>query len=332
MVIDVHNHFTTTPAPLRAYRQAMLKEDPPQPFDTSVITDDDIRNAVVPQQIKHMADGGINRLVFSPTAGAMGHPDGTPQHSLYWSRACNDMINRVGDLFPDKFVKSCQLPQSPTNTPGDWLEELEFRVKEQGFVACNVNPDIAGGSQFTPSVGDEWWYPLYEKLQELDVPGHFHVSNTHNPAFHSNGTHYIAWHHATAFELMWHAERLWRDFPRLKLVVSHGGGAVALQYNRTRSIADGQKIDFEANIRKFYWDLAVYDKESIQTLLKVVGPDNCMFATEMFGTANRVDPKTGRYYDDTLHFYDEVGLSAQDRHKVLEGNARKVYSRAQFGV
>ena len=332
MVIDVHNHFTTSPAPLRAYRQAMLKEEHPQPFDTSVISDDDIRNAVLPQQIKHMADKGIDHLVFSPTAGAMGHPDGSPLHSLYWSRACNDLINRVGNLFPDKFAKSCQLPQSPTNAPKDWLEELELRVKEQGFVACNVNPDIAGGSQFTPSVGNEWWYPLYEKLQELDVPGHFHVSNTHNPAFHSNGTHYVAWHHATAFELMWHAERIWRDFPRLKLVVSHGGGAVALQYNRTRSIADGQKIDFEANIRKFYWDLAVYDKESIQTLIKIVGPDNCMFATEMFGTANRIDAKTGRYYDDTLHFYDEVGLSAEDRHKVLEGNARKVYTRAKFDM
>ena len=330
MVIDVHDHFTTSPAPLRQYREAMLKEDHPQPFDTSVITDDDIRNALLPRQIQHMTDKGIDRLIFTPTAGAMGHPDGTATHSLYWSRACNDMINRVGNLYPEKFSKSCQLPQSPGNNPKEWLEELEFRVKEQGFVACNVNPDIAGGSQFTPSVGDEWWYPLYEKLQELDVPGHFHVSNTHNPAFHSNGTHYVAWHHAAAFELMWHAERIWRDFPRLKLVVSHGGGAVALQYNRTRSIADGQKIDFEANIRKFYWDLAVYDKESIQTLIKVVGPDNCMFATEMFGTANRIDPRTGLYYDDTLHFYDEIGLSAEDKHKVLEGNARKVYTRAKF--
>ncbi len=178
MVIDAHTHFTTPPPPLRAYRQAMLKEERPQPYDTSVISDDDIRNAVVPQQIKHMADGGIDRLVFSPTAGAMGHPDGTALHSLYWSRACNDMINRVGNLFPDKFSKSCQLPQSPGNDPKEWLEELEFRVKEQGFVACNVNPDIAGGSQFTPSAGNEWWYPLYQKL---DVPGHFHVSNTHTP-------------------------------------------------------------------------------------------------------------------------------------------------------
>ena len=86
MIIDVHDHFTTAPAALREYRQRMLKEDHPKPFDTGVISDDDIRDAVGPRQIKHMTDKGIDRLVFSPTAGAMGHPDGTALHSLYWSR------------------------------------------------------------------------------------------------------------------------------------------------------------------------------------------------------------------------------------------------------
>ena len=336
MIIDVHNHFTTTPAALRNWRADMLKEDRPQPLDTvAAISDEDIRNALVPRQIKHMDDKGIDRLIFSPTAGAMGHPDGTELHSLYWSRACNDMINRACNMFPDKFIKSCQLPQSPGNTPKDVLEELEFRVKEQGFVECNINPDVAGGVQFTPSVGNEWWYPLYEKLQQLDIPGHFHVSNTHNPAFHNNGTHYVAWHHSTAWELMWHAERVWRDFPRLKLIVSHGGGAVVLQHNRSRSIAEGNNIDFDANIRKFQWDLACYDRESIETLIRVIGADNCMFATEMWGTANRINPATGKFYDDTLHIYQDLvgaGLSKEDLYKIVEGNARKIYSSAKFDV
>ena len=331
MVIDVHDHFTTVPAPLREYREKMLKENSPQPFDTKLITDADISGAVVSRQIQHMTDKGIDRLIFSPTAGAMGHPDGSATHSLYWSQACNEMINRVCTMYPDKFLPSCQLPQSPGNSPSDWLEELEFRVKQQGFVACNINPDIAGGSSFTPSVADPWWYPLYEKLQDLDIPGHFHVSNTHNPAFHVNGTHYIAWHHATAFELMWAAERIWNDFPRLKLIVSHGGGSVALQYNRIRSLATARKIDYEANVRKFYWDLAVYEKESMELITKIVGADNCMFATEMWGTANAVDPKTDKFYDDTLSFVrGNPNISADDQYKLLEGTARGVYTSAKF--
>ena len=333
MVIDVHDHFTTVPAPLREWRDKMLKEERPQPLDTSIMTDDDIRNAVGPRQIQSMKERDIDRLIFSPTAGGMGHPDGTALHSLYWSKACNDMINRVCNLYPDKFLKSCQLPQSPGNNPKDWLEELEFRVKEQGFVACNINPDIAGGSQFTPSVADEWWYPLYEKLVQLNIPGHFHVSNTHNPAFHINGTHYLAWHHASAFELMWNGERIWKDFPRLKLIASHGGGSVAIQYNRMRSLAEPRKIDFDANVRKFWWDLAVYEKENIETIIKIVGADKCLFATEMWGTAQGLNPRTGKTFDSTVYLVkDNPDITLEDQYKILEGNARELYSNAEFDV
>jgi len=41
-----------------------------------------------------------------------------------------------------------------------------------------------------------------------------------------------------------------------------------------------------------------------------------------------IDPRTGHYYDDTKRYIDQVsGLSAEDKHKIFEGNARKVYSR-----
>ncbi|MSQ27975.1 MAG: amidohydrolase [Dehalococcoidia bacterium] len=334
MVIDVHDHFTTVPGPLQQYRGGQVGSvNQPRPFQSSSITDEMLINAVKERQIKHMADKGIDRLIFSPTAGAMGHQFGNFKTSLYWSQACNDMVNRVCKLFPDKFLPSCQLPQSPGTDPKAWLPELEMRVKEQGFVACNINPDIAGGASFTPSVADDWWYPLYAKLEELDVPGHFHVSATLNPAFHINGSHYISWHHTSAFELMWNAQRIWKDFPKLKLIVSHGGGGVALQYNRTRSLTVAAKIDFEENVRKFYWDLAVYEQESMETLIKMVGADNCMFATEMWGTANAIDPKSGKFFDDTVSFVkDNAKLTADEKHKVFEATARKVYSKAKFDV
>ena len=71
------------------------------------------------------------------------------------------------------------------------------------FVACNINPDISGGAQpFTPSVGSEWWYPLWEKMVELDVPGTIHASATLNPAFHVTSSHYICQHHNAGVEIL----------------------------------------------------------------------------------------------------------------------------------
>ena len=42
----------------------------------------------------------------------------------------------------------------------------------------------------TPPLGDEYWYPLYEKLCELDVPAHVHsTGNQHGRGTYS--THFI---------------------------------------------------------------------------------------------------------------------------------------------
>lgn len=331
-VIDVHDHFTTTPAALNVYRASQIQSaNSPRPFNSASVSDEELAAAVQNRQLEHMRFKGIDRLIFSPQAGAMGHQFGGPLISRYWTHACNDLIARVCRLFPDRLLPSCQLPQSPGLPPEAWLEELDMRVRQQGFVACNINPDISGGAQpFTPSLADEWWYPLYDRLQSLDVPGHIHVSATLNPAFHMNGSHYIAWHHTAAFELMWAAERIFHDFPRLKLIIAHGGGAVVLQHNRTRSLFVTADKDYDDAVHRLYWDLAVYEQETMQTMVNVIGVDNLLYASEMWGTANTLDPRTGRYFDDTVPFVRALGLSPEDEQKVLEGNARRVYARARF--
>ena len=81
----------------------------------------------------------------------------------------------------------CSLPQSPGVSPRGCAEELTRCVEELGFVGCNLNPDPSGGYWTDPPLGDEWWYPLYEKLQSLDAPAMIHASATCNPAFHAVG-------------------------------------------------------------------------------------------------------------------------------------------------
>ena len=47
----------------------------------------------------------------------------------------------------------------------------------------------------------------------------------------------------------------------------------------------------------------------------------------MIGAVRGVDPRTGFNFDDTKRYIDALQLSDSDRHKVFEGNARKVYPR-----
>jgi 4-oxalmesaconate hydratase len=211
MIIDAHAHYTTAPPELQAYRgrQIMTLARPARP---RILVSDEQLERSMRGQFKRMQDTGIDRLLFSPQASAMGHHFGSELISRYWTEACNDLIARIARLWPDKVSPVCQLPQSPGVSPKHWVEELERCVTEQGFVACNINPDVAGGREpFTPSLGDEWWYPLWEKMVALDIPGTIHASASLNPAMHLTSSYYIAQHHSGAVELL--SSRVFQTFP-----------------------------------------------------------------------------------------------------------------------
>src|SRR6476661_4717240 len=331
MIIDCHGHYTTAPKALQDYRDAQIAalKDPAQPpYDGKInISDDQIRESLEGAQLKLQRERGTDVTIFSPRASAMAHHIGTATTSSDWSRHCNDLIHRVCTLYPSNFVGVCQLPQSPGVPPANVIEELERCVNEFGFVGCNLNPDPSGGYWTGPPLGDEWWYPLYERLEALEVPAMIHASATCNPAFHTTGSHYLNVD-ATAFlQLM--ESRVFQDFPTLKLVISHGGGNVPYQAARYRALCLMNKWEpFEAFVKRLYFDTTVYNQDAMQLLLKIVGPDNVMFASEMLGGVTTIDPQTGRFFDDNKPCLDAVPwLTEADRAKLFEHNVVKAYPR-----
>ena len=157
MVIDAHAHYTSAPPQLQAYRGRQISTFARPAKGRIQISDDELEQSVQ-GQINRMDDWGIDRLMFSPQASAMGHQFGSDLISRYWTEHCNELIGRIARLWPDKFSAVCQLPQSPGISPEFWLEELDRCINDLGFVACNINPDISGGAEpFTPSLKDEWW-------------------------------------------------------------------------------------------------------------------------------------------------------------------------------
>lgn len=327
MKIDIHGHFTNAPAVLDAFRGRQLGyRNKPQRRKLNV-TDDQIVSALG-KNLEAMDERGIDMVIFSPRASGMNHDLGGAEMSLYWAEVNNDLIARVCTLVPDRFAPVCQLPQSPGTSPTTWLGELERCVNDLGFIGCNINPDISGGLQpFTPSLADEYWYPLWEKMVELDVPGMIHASTTNNPAFHINGAHYIAWDYTAVVELA--ASKVWQEFPTLKLIIPHGGGGIPFQWNRHRALHVLQnERPFEEAVHNLYFDTSVYDSDSLEMLVRKVGADRVMFGSEMFGTALSRDPDTGRGFDDIMPFVDKLpGLTSADLDSIYYRNARNVFPR-----
>jgi len=329
MIIDVHAHYTQASPKLDAFRGKQVGSQNKPVKGSLGISDDEIRVSLK-GNIQQMQDRGINRLMFSPRASGMGHDFGNELISRYWTEANNDLIGRVCKLFPDQFSPVGQLPQTPGVSPKNCLEEIDRCVQEWGFVGFNINPDVSGGMlPFTPSLGSDWWYPLWEKLVALDLPGMIHASSTLNPGLHVNGSHYVNWDTAAVVELC--NSRVFDDFPKLKLIVPHGGGAIPFQWRRHSALHElAKKRPFEEMVKQLYFDAAIYDQDSLELLIRRMGPDRVLFASEMFGTAKAIDPTTGRCYDDTVPFVKEIAwLSDEDRTKIFEGNAKRLYSRVK---
>jgi 4-oxalmesaconate hydratase len=327
MIIDTHGHYTTVPAGLRTFR-ALQISNMARPKKTPVtISDDEIRASLEKGQIRLLNERGIDLMLFSPMASAMGHHFGNAAISRHWTEVNNDLIARVCKLYPTRFAGVCALPQSPGVEPRGCVEELTRGITELGFVGCNLNPDPSGGRWSDPPLGDPWWYPIYETLVALDVPAMIHASATCNPAFHTTGSHYLN-ADSTAFMQIFESTVL-KDFPALRLIISHGGGNVPYQTARYRAIGLMNRWEpFEAVLQRLYFDTTLYSVDAMAMLIKTVGVDNVMFASEMLGGVNTIDPQTGRQFDDNKPCLDALSwLTAEDQHKVFETNALRVYPR-----
>jgi 4-oxalmesaconate hydratase len=329
MIIDCHGHYTTAPEPHNAWRKLQVtafEAGTPAP-SYPAISDEEIIETIELNQLRLLKERGADLTLFSPRASAMEHHIGDESVSLAWSRACNDLIARVTQLFPAYFAGVGQLPQSPGASVSESLPELDRCVNELGFVGVNLSPDPSGGRWNGPPLTDRSWYPMYERLVELDVPAMIHVSSSCNPNFHATGAHYIN-ADTTAFMQLLQGD-LFRDFPTLRLVIPHGGGAVPYHWGRYRGLADmldKPPLD-EHLMNNVYFDTCVYHQPGIDLLVEVIKTKNILFGSEMLGAVRGIDPETGHYFDDTKRYIDGAKIIDADRESIYEGNTRRVYPR-----
>ena len=331
MIIDVHGHYTTAPQALEAWRLLQIAgiDNPsarPKVSDLR-IRDDDIRETIESNQLKQMKARGSDLTIFSPRASFMAHHIGDFQVSSTWAAICNELCFRVSSLFPDHFVTAAMLPQSPGRPTETCLPELDRCVTQYGAVAINLNPDPSGGHWTSPPLTDRHWYPIYERMVEHDIPAMIHVSTSCNPCFHTTGAHYIN-ADTTAFMQLVQGD-LFKDFPTLRFVIPHGGGAAPYHWGRYRGLAQELKKPLLRDhlLQNVFFDTCVYHQPGIDLLTRVVPVANILFASEMIGAVRGVDPETGHHYDDTRRYVEAAELGPAQRQQVYEGNARRVYRR-----
>jgi 4-oxalmesaconate hydratase len=247
---------------------------------------------------------------------------------VHWfTEETNNIIYRQTQLFPGLFLGVCGLPQAAGEPIENVLPELERCVKELGFKGCLLNPNPYENNGIEPpGLGERYWYPLYEKLCELDVPAHIHATGSHSERCPYTVS-FINEETIAVFGLV--NSSVLKDFPQLKIVVSHGGGAIPYQLGRFQagSFMHREGERFIDGMRKLYYDPVLYSDGALRLLFETVGADRCLFGAECPGVGSSVNPETGRTFDDIVPTIESFSwLSKEEKHAIFEGNARKLFN------
>lgn len=335
-VIDVHGHIST-PREFNAFGKLLTTS--PNPRRERLDMPDELLDTRIGPHVKGLDGRNIDVQILSPRPVGMMHFEGLAVQEV-WCRTTNDVIAQACRMYPDRFVGMAQLPQNVALDTSNCVPELERCVDEYGFVGAIVNPD-PGGLRDAPGLDQEYWYPLYEKAQELDVPLMIHTSHTRDPRVVGIPHNYqlnSVWEEYLASQLYVHTD-VFEVFPRLKVVIPHGGGAPSRHYNQDQREGPTREQIRTRFANNLFYDTCGYDQDWMAATIRQKGVDMMVFGTEAGalsspdapryeGRSEAPSPITGKRPDDVLALIDSLPfLSSQDKIKIVNTNVRTVYGR-----
>jgi 4-oxalmesaconate hydratase len=330
MIVDIHGH-TNAPPSLYAYKAGLLSSRGAHGKGNPGITEEAMANAVKNHLANNLDKVGTDVQFLSPRPFQLMPSEKPDKIVHWWVEANNDAIAMSVKAAPDRYRGVMGLPQCAGSPITDCFEEMDRCINDLGFVGIMINPDpYEADGHHAPGMGDEYWFPLYEKMVQMDVPALIHSAGCKDP-WDTYSNYFIAVETRVIISMV--SSGVFDKFPDLKIIVAHGGGAVPYQVGRYRAFF-GRHFEnsggFDAQLKKFYFDSVLYNQESLELLLKIVGSDRVMFGTENPGTGSYKDPKSGKMLDDLKPVIEAIQVPDADKKNVFEDVARKVFPRAKI--
>ena len=312
-VIDVHGHMSSPPE-FRGTVANMVSQNS-APRHVPEISDENMERAQK-RHLDMLDDHSVDFQLLSPRPIAMWHWM-RPHLQTTWCHFTNDSIAQICRLHPERFGGIAQLPQNRDLDTSYVLDELERSVKDLGFVGALVNPD-PGGDKMTPGMHEKYWYPLYEKAQELNAVLMVHPSVTYDTRLEIVPANYQlnnVTEEFIAMELLEHG-RVFDDFPNLKVFVCHGGGALH------RFIEEDYHRGTRDLTKNLWFDSCVLEKNVLEAMIKQKTSQRVLFGTEAPGSGGAIRPESGKPSDDLVPVIGEFDfLSSDDKADIFYDNA-----------
>ncbi len=319
--ITVEEHFAS-PAFLAGPGRAFLERVQASGAQGAKIYDG-LRDAGA-KRIAEMDAAGIDMQVLSLNSPGVEQADEAEAISV--AREANDFLAEAIKNNPTRFAGLAALP---IQAPDKAAEELEHRVRQQGFKGANINGHTRGRY-----LDDKFFSPILERAEALNVPIYLHpaippkaVVDASYGGFSPAVSAMFAgagwgWHIETAV----HVIRLmlggvFDRHPKLQIVIGHLGEGLPFMMNRLNR-------NFSTGLTKLERPLGAYLRENVHytfggfnfpatflDLLLEVGVERIMFSVDYpYGSMAAAHA-----------FLQHIPVSEADRERIAHGNAEKLF-------
>jgi predicted TIM-barrel fold metal-dependent hydrolase len=270
----------------------------------------------------------------APPIEAMGDAKLSPELAQIANDGLAELVEKHPDRFPG-FVGAL-----PMNNPGAAVDEIDRAVLKLGAVGFQIFSNVNGRPLDDPD-----FLPIFEKIAERNVPLWLHPSRSSNFADYATekkSKFELWWVFGWPYETSVAMGRIlfagyFDRFPELKIIAHHLGAMIPYFSGRTGAGLDqlgartegedlamvGRKLKKRPQeyFKMFYADTATFGSlPALRCGLDYFGADQVLFASDC-----PFDPEKGPgYIRETIRCVESVEMSAADRHKIYEGNARKL--------
>jgi len=270
------------------------------------------------KKIRDMDEKGIGRYILSSTPFSFFY-EVENDLALELARYHNDQLSEMVNKHPDRFAAVATLP---LQAPDEALKELERAVKKLGLRGVEIGSNVN-----KRELGDETFWPVYRALEELDVPIFIHPH--HVAGLDRLLDFYLNNLIGNPLDTTIAATRLifsgaLEKFPRLKVILAHGGGQFPFIFGR---IEHGYKVRPEpkervhqpprAFLKNLYFDTITHNPDALRYLIAFAGSDHVLM-----GSDYPYDMGEDRPVETVTNL---SGIKEEDRRKILQENAIRLF-------
>jgi aminocarboxymuconate-semialdehyde decarboxylase len=237
-------------------------------------------------------------------------PEAGRDAAMLW----NEEMANAQRKYPGRFWGSAAVPLKDTRIA---IEVLDHAINKLGLMGAN----LPGSVGTDPRIDAERLWPFYERVEQLGIPLFLHPTDAifadildgYNGTLHFSLGRVIEVSVAASRLIL---SGLMEHCPKLKIVLSHTGGALPYQSGRMDKNTKAANLPqpVSSYMKRMYTDTVSPHALGMKFAIEYYGIDNVMYGTDY----PCWEPA------ETLRLLEQVPLSEEDKHKLYYSNARRI--------